>query len=515
MAHQLGGRVLALSVAAFVATYTIVDPDLWGHLRFGLDTLVARQLTATDPYSFTQDMPWINHEWLSEVILAGAWRAGGVIGIVLMKAAVLSATFALLALTAGRNIPTAHRWWMLALTIAAVTPSANTIRPQLWTLLGLAYLGWTLWGSEDGRIEGHRRLGLHLCALPLLFLFWANMHGGWIVGLGVASSWLVGSFLDELIQTHASPSRKAVVVRVGAVLIVSVAATLINPYGLRLWRFLASTVGVGREITEWRPLWQQTGVSIPVLWLATSTAAAAAARNVGIKQIPWSAALPTLGLGVMSAFVARLVPLFAEITLLASAGTWARGKALSSTTQGVSSVAPGTGAAQTPRRVHGPQQFLVVDFFIAAAIVAANLFLVSRCLPVTGNWVPDLQAAGALAPSTVQGRLILPFDWGQFAIWHYGARLRVSTDGRRETVYSDAAVQLQAGVANGTPSGLAYLERERPEYLWLPSDTGAATGNWLETNGYRIDVRTRRSFIARRADLRALTAGDPFAACFP
>ena len=514
IAH-LGGRVLALSVAAFVATYTIVDPDLWGHLRFGLDTLVARQLTATDPYSFTQDMPWINHEWLSEVILAGAWRAGGVVGIVLMKAAVLSGTFALLAHTVRRNIPPAYRWWMLALTIAAVTPSANTIRPQLWTLLGLAYLGWTLWGSEDGRLEGHRRLSPNLGALPLLFLFWANLHGGWIVGLGVASSWLVGKLLDELVQTQATgPSRHAALIRLGAVLIVSVATTLINPYGLQLWRFLGSTVGVGREITEWRPLWQQTSISIPVLWLATSTAAAAAAKKVGVKQIPWSAALPTLGLGVMSAFVARLVPLFAEITLLASAGAWALGKASLPTTE-ASSVAPGTGTAQTTRRAMGPQQFLVVDFSIAAAIVAANLFLVSRCLPVTGDWVPDLQAAGALAPSTVQGRLILPFDWGQFAIWHYGPRLRVSTDGRRETVYSDAAVRLQAGVANGTASGLAYLERERPEYLWFPSDTGAATGTWLETNGYRIDVRTRRSFIARRADLPALTVGHPFAACFP
>ena len=80
---------------------------------------------------------------------------------------------------------------MLAVAIIAVTPSANTIRPQLWTLAALAYLGWTLWG--------HHRFAL----VPVLFLLWANLHGGWIVGLGVATSWLVGRFLDDFVEAPA------------------------------------------------------------------------------------------------------------------------------------------------------------------------------------------------------------------------------------------------------------------------------------------------------------------------
>jgi hypothetical protein len=143
----------------------------------------------------------------------------------------------------------------------------------------------------------------------------------------------------------------------------------------------------------------------------------------------------------------------------------------------------------------------------------ANVFLASRCLPIAGDWVPDLQAAGA--PQAARGRLILPFDWGQFAIWHFGPRLPVSTDGRRETVYSDAAVRPQAGVANGTPEGLAYVGRKRPEYLWLPTGTGASTAAWLATNGYRIDVRTSRSYVASRADLSPLRRGEPVRGCFP
>ena len=55
---------------------TKADPDLWGNLRFGLDTLSALRVTTVDPYSFTQDIPWMNHEWLSQAMMAVAYQIG-------------------------------------------------------------------------------------------------------------------------------------------------------------------------------------------------------------------------------------------------------------------------------------------------------------------------------------------------------------------------------------------------------------------------------------------------------
>src|SRR5439155_18131540 len=235
--------------------------------------------------------------------------------------------------------------------------------------------------------------------VPVLFLLWANLHGGWIVGLGVATSWLVGRFLDDFVEANGTGNRA--LLRHAAVLAVSVAATLVNPYGVQLWRFLASTVGVGREITEWRPLWQQASLSFAALWLATSIMAGTTANTIGIKRVPWAAALPTVWLPVMSVFVARLVPLFAEVTLLASAGAWALAGTAGAAGDPRAAAPPG---APAPRR-----GFLVVDGFVAVLIVGVNLVLASRCLPVAGDWVPDLEAAAALAPQAVRGRLILPF----------------------------------------------------------------------------------------------------------
>ena len=53
----------------FLVTRTWADPDLWGHLQFGRDILQSWALATTDPYSFTSDKPWVNHEWLSEVLM--------------------------------------------------------------------------------------------------------------------------------------------------------------------------------------------------------------------------------------------------------------------------------------------------------------------------------------------------------------------------------------------------------------------------------------------------------------
>src|SRR5690242_15240324 len=81
---RLIGAALAV-VGLTLATVTRADADLWGHVRFGLDALAARRLTAIDPYSFTQDRPWINHEWLSEVQMAFAYAHWGPAGLAVLK----------------------------------------------------------------------------------------------------------------------------------------------------------------------------------------------------------------------------------------------------------------------------------------------------------------------------------------------------------------------------------------------------------------------------------------------
>jgi hypothetical protein len=93
--------------------------------------------------------------------------------------------------------------------------------------------------------------------------------------------------------------------------------------------------------------------------------------------------------------------------------------------------------------------------------------------------------------------------------------LRVSIDGRRETVYSEAVLSGHDAMNAGTPEGIAYLRRLDPEYVWVPASFDRLR-DWLGTHGYRIDLQTQESFVAVRADQPTLTvnSSEP-AGCFP
>jgi hypothetical protein len=83
-------------VVALLITPVAGEPDIWGHLRFGLDVLASRSVPLWDPYTFTQDQPMVYHEWLSGVVMALAYHAGGFSGLVVLKNAVMATTFVIL-----------------------------------------------------------------------------------------------------------------------------------------------------------------------------------------------------------------------------------------------------------------------------------------------------------------------------------------------------------------------------------------------------------------------------------
>lgn len=471
------GRLTALLAGAVLCARATADPDLWGHLTFGRDVLQARSITTIDPYSFTQDVPWINHEWLSEAVFAMAYRVSGVAGLILLKTAILSLALVLAWSALASIARTATRWWLFALLPFAIAPAATTFRPQLWTLLALAFLVRLL--------SGRSRL---IWAVPL-FAVWANLHGGWVVGVGIMSAWLAGRLLDG-----AAPRE---LVRPAVILLASVAATLVNPYGFGLWSLLAGTVRMTREITEWRPLWQQADPSHAVLWL-TVAAVVATAVVTRWRQIRWASMVPAAGLGIAALWVDRLGPLFALASLPVWCDAWSERVATPHSHTIAAPAAP----------------FWVVD---AAALVATWVIVAGmavRCLPASGSWVPDFQAGSAFNASAATGRVVLPFDWGQYAIWHWGPRMRVSMDGRRETVYSERTLKLQDAVADGRPEGVEYLLRERPEYVWLRRSAEPVRAA-LSGHDYRIDVETERSFIAVRGDRPRLSVSLPMSSCFP
>jgi hypothetical protein len=471
---NLAGIILVFAAAMS----SRADADLWGHVRFGLDTLHAGHLTAVDPYSFTQDTPWINHEWLSEAQMAAAYAAAGPAGLQLLKAAIVSIVTVLIWTALARVRLAVRLIILLVLCVGTIHMWAN-VRPQLWSLLCLALVGRIL-GSKATRLRWW---------LPLIFAFWANCHGGWVLGLGVLAVWAGASIV------HTPASWRAWVGVFGA----SAIATLCNPYGWRLWEFVGRTVRMARSIEEWQPLWRAPGLNwwpwilavVAVLWLV-----------VGRRSGQWLAtglALVMLAFGAVR--VQRIESLFV-VTAAILLAPW------------MAAAWPAAGSA--PARVSHAHVLTRATALVGIGALAGWFVWRSwNCIPIFGEWVPD-RASAVVLQRAEPGRLVTLFDWGEYAIWHFGPRLRVSIDGRRETVYSDVRLADADAIVAGSAAGLATLETWRPEYVWLPARS-AATKQWLVAHGYRIDADTSRAFVAVRGDLPALGgSAEPVPpACFP
>jgi hypothetical protein len=394
---------------------TVADPDLWGHLRFGLDTLESRCVDRADTYSYlTAGQRWINHEWLAEVLFALAYSAGGALGLNLLRLALGFGTLAICYAWLCR------RPLILLLALPAIHYGLVTVRPQLFTYLLFAVVLAALVAAEEGR---WRRLWL----LPPVFALWANLHGGFLAGLAVVLVW--GAF-------HAADWRRVV-----PVCLLCVLATLVNPYGVELWMFLLRTATVPRaDIGEWQPLrlFSVAGgvyallLVISLVWRRRSLALVAV--FVALAVAPWVAVrhLPLFGLGVlMLAGRVEVTPTFAPAVPLAMA--------------------------------------VVLGIFGFRHLTTIR---VDETFPVAA--VAKLKAGGA------SGNMVVPFDWGEYVIWHLGPRVKVSIDGRRETVYPDAVREADLRFRFGwkgwdkalEPADWALVMRQSPADRLMRSKTG-------------------------------------------
>ncbi len=148
------GALLVLATLIVTSRFP-VDPDTWWHLVVGQRILSVHSCPTAEIYSFTaRGSEWIAHEWLGEVVLALAARAGGLLGLMRLLFG-LAATTVLLtyyyAYLRCRNPKAAFTATALVLPLLSVWFS---LHPQL---LGFIFLLITLICLEHFR-QGRRRV---------------------------------------------------------------------------------------------------------------------------------------------------------------------------------------------------------------------------------------------------------------------------------------------------------------------------------------------------------------------
>jgi hypothetical protein len=218
------------------------DTDTFYHLASGRWMLEHGRVLDRETFSFTiAGQPWTDYHWGFQVVLAAAERAGGLRGVVAVRAALVLVTGLLFLwlvwrLCGGLRLPaTALTFLGLALYLSRALNIRSHLASHLLLVLLLLLLERFRRGSA--RFDPW---------IPLVFLAWANLHGvEYPVGLAVLGAYAAAGVLEEK-----GRARWVVLAAVSA------AALLVNPFGLRLLptAAMAADTEMMAAIDEMRPL---------------------------------------------------------------------------------------------------------------------------------------------------------------------------------------------------------------------------------------------------------------------
>jgi hypothetical protein len=456
--------VVLLVLASPIVVAPVVDPDLWGHLRFGLDMLRTHALARTDPYSYTAfGRPWIDQEWLAELILAAAYSLAGTAGLALLR---LGLCIALLAVCyrclLARGLPLVQAGALVLLYSIPMSIGTIEIRPQLFTYLLFLAVWLVLEQAERGRPRA-------LWFLPPLFALWANLHGGFLAGAAVVTAWAALHILLD-------PSRHEGLLRgpgaalsaaraIAAPLALALAATCFNPYSVQLPFFLLRTAAMPRpETADWQPL--QIGSAAGLAYLATLAVSLLGIIRTRRRRSPVMIIL--FGAMVLAPLIAiRHLPLFA-LAALAVAGEHVQ--------DAWDQVRPRRGGASYTL----PLSLLPL---LSVLLVVGLKYDNATGLAVNSKQYAFPAAAVALLKeSGVSGNLAVSYNWGEYVIWQLGPGIKVSVDGRREMVYDAAAyvpnMLFEFGVGGWDtlltmyPTDMALVSKDEAAYNLMSEERG-------------------------------------------
>jgi len=226
---------LVYSLIFFLNFIPVKDPDFGWHYQCGVNLLSGKPcLTNTFSY-FLSDYQAFNPSFIFDTITALTFNSFGFIGLSILHASLMTAIFYLFYRLSKQHISIA------AVTFAIIIFLSN----------GTLGLGW----RSQIATYGLYILGLYILSrgkiktFPVLMLIWVNAHIGFFTGIILYSFY----FLDQSIRVLINKKYKKEWVVAVAIGVISVGATLINPFGWNVYKeiFNHFSSPLNTMIAEW------------------------------------------------------------------------------------------------------------------------------------------------------------------------------------------------------------------------------------------------------------------------
>jgi hypothetical protein len=433
------------------------DGDLWWTLALGRAAWQAGTLPTVDPLAYTAaSAAYIQGQWLANLIFYGSYLLGGMDLLVILRAAIVAVVFGLL-YSGCRRIGAAPA--LAGLCTILSLPLINVglaLRPQILALVPfMLYLEGTRWPRRTRRA---------LYLLPLAMIFWANVHGSFLLGLGLLGIVIFARLL-ELVRAgkYDAVPKDADLRRLTIVAGLSTIAPLLNPHGLGALAYLRSLLTVapghrelGGLLTEWLP----TSLDLPggpPFFVSLLVLTVAICLNVRYRSPPEHHAR----LWANGEVIRLLLFCWLAIRWIRMIVWW--GLVLPAPLAGLLQRAI-VGRPSGPPRPGRPRTNVAFLSLVALACIAS--------LPGWRQVVPGLapDERSVLQPSPVEaavayvlpeaeaGRLFHFIAWGGYLSWRLVPEHRIFVDGRYEA-YPPAVFDDYAHISRGEEGWDTRLDR--------------------------------------------------------
>ena len=283
--------------------------DIWGHLSYGR-YIAEHGIPSTEPLmNLSQGMPFVDTAWLSQLVGFKLYDLLGPTVLQFLYALSITVCLALLV----RRIHSRTRsvfWSLLGLGLCYWLEFQQFLipRPQLAGLACFITL-FTILTSVKWR-------NAYFIAVPLLFALWVNLHGSFVMGLFLLGIFCVGQAFDVFRRTRkiGMALQEASVVRSFILLEFAVLASLLNPYGLRIY---SSVLKIAqhpnlRALVEWEPitLRDKQGIGMLVITSLLMLCYRYSPRRVRTFEV-----LSLFGLGVLALWTSRMILWWAPLAV--------------------------------------------------------------------------------------------------------------------------------------------------------------------------------------------------------
>ncbi len=442
----LRSGILALLtlVAANLLAWRSIEPDLWGHIQYGEDWIHAGSMPTTASHTYaTPEHPWVNHENLFELAVAFGQRTVGGYGLMIFKCISGLWLLWMMVRNASRRAVPALAAAVAMVPVAAGLAEFWLMRPQLFSFL---FFGIMLVAIDRAFRDWQLRRTVHVrwlwFCIPLM-IAWTNAHGGFAAGLCVFVAMLGLRGIELWLQERRKGLRTLMQFAViGAAAMLSV---LVNPYGYELPCWMIVSLSQPRpEVSEWANILDGGGVLFPFLALSVLSIGCVCLTRF---RRDWVQIILLGIIAVQAIGHLRHLAFFAiAFGFWMPQHVWSLWHRLVAwrPTLGIHEEFTGRAARLIRLELAG----------VAAGLVGLLSYTFAT-FGVDRSKYP-VSAFEYMANEHISGRLVVTFDWAQYALAALAPDTTVGFDGRYDTCYPQSVVDMNFDLLFGSDMSRRY-----------------------------------------------------------